>query len=66
MIKFFILSANSFDVATNILSSNIIKQGLSTNLKENGAVKGFSFQEKQELNRLSEIENYSPKKVRSY
>ena len=54
----------SFDIPTNILSSNILKQGLTTQIKENGAIKGFSFQEKQELNRLSEIENYSPKKVR--
>jgi hypothetical protein len=54
----------SFDIPSNILSSNILKQGLTTQIKENGAIKGFSFQEKQELNRLSEIENYSPKKVR--
>jgi hypothetical protein len=53
-----------FNVDSNIMSSNIIKNGLSTTLNENGAVKGFSFQEKQELNRLSEIENYSPKKVK--
>jgi hypothetical protein len=34
-----------------------------TNIKQNGAVKGFSFQEKQELRALTEIENYAPKKV---
>jgi len=54
------------NIPSNIFSSNLLKQGVSTDIKENGAIKGFSFQEKQELNRLSEIENYSPKKVIKY
>ena len=43
--------------------SNPLKEGLSTRLSLNGAIQAFSFEEKEEMKKIAEIENYIPKIV---
>ena len=48
----------------NIYDNNPIKDGVFTTITENGPLKGFSFQEKEDMKKFSAIENYFPKKVK--